>query len=196
MSRKLLIIAPPRSGTTYCSLKMRHHGYDVGHEQMGVDGMSSWLAAIETEERPFGLRPVERHSDYNILHVVRDPLLVVTSLVKVLIPRLTRKRMDLLGFVGNHCHISSGNTVGQAVEFFNKWTALCEAAASRTVRIEEFDRFVCDHFPRKPSLAERPPKTANTRGQVPPLTRRDLAPKCTASAIKEFNLIRQAYGYA
>jgi len=139
------------------------------------------------------LCPIECHEDYNVLHVMRDPLKVVTSLVKVLLPRMNTRA--LIGFARKHCHIPSDNIVGQSVEFFNEWVSLCEEAADRTVRIEEFDRFIAGKFPRKPALAKRPTKTTNTRGWVSPLTRRDLVPKCTASAIKKFNLIRKTYGY-
>jgi len=192
MPRKTLIVAPPRSGTTYCSQWLQHRGYDVGHEQMGEEGMSSWLAAIETEESPFGLQPVSCHRGYDIIHVMRDPVKVVSSLEEMLI----RMQRDVVGFVRKHCPIPSTNPRGQAVEFFNEWTALCETAANRSVRIEDLDGHFDRWFPRKkPSLAKKPATDLNTRGKVAPLTRSKLVPYCSPSSLAEFNRIRVMYDY-
>ena len=44
---KILIIAPPRSGTGYASRCMVDVGFDVGHERLNENGISSWLWAVD-----------------------------------------------------------------------------------------------------------------------------------------------------
>ena len=155
--------------------------------------MSSWLAAIETDESPFGLQPVERREGYLVIHVVRDPLKVVTSLERLLI----RMQRDVIGFVRKHCPIPATNPRGQAVEFFNEWTALCEDASDISVNLPSVDAFFARRFPQKrPSLSRKPAKNLNTRGRIPPLTRSQMTPYCSPESLAEFNRIRLMYGYS
>lgn len=44
---KILVIAPPRSGTGYASKALKDIGFDVGHERLRKNGISSWLWAVD-----------------------------------------------------------------------------------------------------------------------------------------------------
>jgi len=44
---KILVIAPPRSGTGYAARCLQDMGLDVGHERLGQNGISSWLWAVD-----------------------------------------------------------------------------------------------------------------------------------------------------
>ncbi|QNF28490.1 hypothetical protein [Metabacillus elymi] len=45
--RKFLILGHPRSGTGFMVKLFQLFGYDIGHEKMGKDGISSWMFAVE-----------------------------------------------------------------------------------------------------------------------------------------------------
>jgi len=150
--------------------------------------MSSWVAAIESPQAPWGLDAVASHTQWDVTHVLRDPRKVVTSIAKLLDPHpLPRVASGLLSFVREHCNVPASHPVGQAVEFFNEWTELCRAAARRTVRLNQVDAFFAEAYPAKASpLSRRPGRDVNTRGALPPLTDEQLTRHCTPAALITF----------
>ena len=157
--------------------------------------MSSWLAAVEANEVPFGLQAVPDHGGYDIIHVVRDPLKVVSSLERGLF--FPGVACNLLRFARRYCSVTSLNSIGQSVEWFNEWTALCNKAASHTVLLEQVDDFLNKEYPaRNPSLGDNPPKNLNSwnvKGVL--ISRRALVQSCTAASLKEFDRIKEVHGY-
>lgn len=77
--RRFLITGHPRSGTMYMSELFRAMGYDVGHEEVGADGIS--CAQWTLDGIPCN-KTGEFREDYKFdytLNVVRDPLKVIAS---------------------------------------------------------------------------------------------------------------------
>jgi hypothetical protein len=79
-STGLLITGCPRSGTKYVAHLLAALGRDVGHERMGVDGISSWCMAVQATEAPWGPSRHERLRFDVILQQVRNPTLAIPSM--------------------------------------------------------------------------------------------------------------------
>ena len=86
-SKKVLILASPRSGTSYIHVALREIGIDVGNEdEMGKDGLVSWWALRgRTSFKDTAIaykwkRDESDHSDFDVIvHQVRNPLKVIGS---------------------------------------------------------------------------------------------------------------------
>lgn len=79
-SKKFLVVGHPRSGTSYMSAILKAYGFDVGHEYMGRDGISSWQFAVDDYQ--ICIDQSLHRKDYNFDHVlvcVRDPIKIVAS---------------------------------------------------------------------------------------------------------------------
>lgn len=51
--KRLLITGHPRSGTGYMAALAQACGWDIGHEKMGLDGVSSWMMGPPVWRVPF-----------------------------------------------------------------------------------------------------------------------------------------------
>ena len=75
----LLITGCARSGTGYASLLFKKMGLDIGHEEYGADGISSWLFAVDAENVPWG--PSRKDVKFGkVFHQVRHPLKAIGSI--------------------------------------------------------------------------------------------------------------------
>jgi len=80
--RELLIVGHPRSGTRYMSALCQTLGKNIGSEHnMGSDGISTCLYAA-CENPRWGPDP-ERYSFSTTIHLVRDPVKVISSVLAV-----------------------------------------------------------------------------------------------------------------
>jgi hypothetical protein len=81
----LAVIASPRCGTGYMAHALRQYGLDVGHEVIGLDGISSWLFAVRDTDLPFGGCVYSRNSNYvfprQIIAVIREAKNAIPSLI-------------------------------------------------------------------------------------------------------------------
>ena len=78
---KLLIVATGRSGTHHFSSVAQSLGLEVGHEELGDDGISSWCLVAETDDVPYGPGLLELDTDeYVIGHQLRNPVKTIPSL--------------------------------------------------------------------------------------------------------------------
>ncbi len=85
-ARPLLLVGHPRTGTGFAAELCGQFGLDIGHEDDGNDGISSWMFAVDAEENPWALSPVARtrralHWD-TLIQVVRDPATAVPSIMR------------------------------------------------------------------------------------------------------------------
>ena len=80
--KDFLCIGHPGCLTTSASDYLTQMGYNVGHENMGGDGISSWMLAVEDENYPWG-NVHKKHEYYfkNIIHVVRNPFDSIPSII-------------------------------------------------------------------------------------------------------------------
>ena len=78
-----LITGHPRCGTGYMSALLHSRGFDVGHEEVGQDGISSWwLAPPDGVNKYFARRDIPRSAlefDYLVV-CTRNPVAAVASI--------------------------------------------------------------------------------------------------------------------
>jgi GR25 family glycosyltransferase involved in LPS biosynthesis len=80
--KDFLCIGHPRCGTTSISYYLTQMGYNVRHENMGQDGVSSWMLAVEDKSYPWGnVQDKFRYYFKNIIHVVRNPFDAIPSII-------------------------------------------------------------------------------------------------------------------
>lgn len=81
--KEFLITGHARSGTAYMANLFTKNGYEIGHERMKSDGISSWMFAVCAEQYPFTFDNSTRqqYSFKNIIHVIRNPIDAIASIV-------------------------------------------------------------------------------------------------------------------
>ena len=88
-TKPLLITGHPRGGTGYMAALCRACDWDIGHEVMGRDGISSWMMAPPVWHVPAPYHARERHRGRNwyrferSIIVVREPLAHAASVAYV-----------------------------------------------------------------------------------------------------------------
>ncbi|WP_075093753.1 hypothetical protein [Planctomyces sp. SH-PL14] len=143
-------------------------GLDVGHEEMHEHGISSWMFAATTDGVPFSTDGTARAQfDFrHVIHVVRDPLRVISSTVFTELPN--RK---VFGYMRRFIALgSSGGRIEQACRSYLGWNKLIESQ-SPDIRVQvEMAPDVLPEFLRKagveivPSaVRELPPTNYNSR---------------------------------
>lgn len=83
--RRFLIVGHPRCGTGFTAVVFRQLGFDIGHEDDGRDGLSSWMFAVE-DNAPWAKAPVARNRRAlvvdHLVQPVRDPLTAIPSIMR------------------------------------------------------------------------------------------------------------------
>lgn len=150
---RFTIIGSGRSGTGYMAklmqvngLRCGHEGYynpihfDGGSQDESLDGDSSWLALPYLEQDPHGV----------VIHVTRDPVAVVKSLLSIRFFHPETEQAPFPRFIQKHSSIFDyHDPVKRSVEFWVEWNSRCREIAHRTMRIEKLDypglSFVLNH---------------------------------------------------
>lgn len=84
--RTILAIGHPRCGSGSTAAFMRACGFDTGHEEMGQDGISSWMFAAHSVSVPYGgesplsWSPLNTRFDVVIQHL-RNPFDAIPSII-------------------------------------------------------------------------------------------------------------------
>ncbi len=86
--KEVLCLSHPRCGSSYASFLLAKLGLDVGHEKMGINGISSWMLAVEDTDYPWGdvgnekkSGGINRYYFANTIHVLRDPFAAIPSII-------------------------------------------------------------------------------------------------------------------
>lgn len=77
---RVIALAHPRSGTRYTAHCFRCAGWDVQHEQIGSDGISSWTWAVNSSKVPWGVPRNNIGRTEFVLHVMREPGAAISSI--------------------------------------------------------------------------------------------------------------------
>ncbi|WP_028402602.1 sulfotransferase family protein [Ectobacillus panaciterrae] len=79
-NRKFLVLGHPRSGTGFMVKLFRQFGYQIGHEIMGRDGISSWMLVVDDYQvyTDLTLNRKDFTFDYIIMNL-RHPLDIISS---------------------------------------------------------------------------------------------------------------------
>ena len=118
--RKFLILGHPRSGTGFMSKLFQGFGYDIGHEKMGKDGISSWMFAVE-DKQVFGDKSLYR-KDFTfdiVIMSMRNPLDIVCSTY------YTTSDLSLI-FRKKHINLEGLNKLEMTVKSVLEWYKIIE----------------------------------------------------------------------
>jgi hypothetical protein len=149
-----LITGCGRSGTVYTSCLLDELGADVPHETMGLDGIASWLLAVEADWAPWG--PLRHMFQYRtVLHQVRHPLAAIASAQTF--------RPESWNYICRHipCDVTEPLLL-RCGKYWHYWNLQAEQTAEWTYRIEELPSVfeqVCEVvgvFPDRSRLAAVP----------------------------------------
>ncbi|MDQ0200822.1 hypothetical protein [Neobacillus ginsengisoli] len=120
--RKFLVLGHPRSGTTFSAKLLRDFGYQVGHEAMKDDGISSWMFAVEDNQvfTSLGLNRKDYTFEYIIMNI-RNPVDIITS--TYFTENTSKKSMN---YRKKYVNFEGLNKVEEAVKSVLEWYKLIE----------------------------------------------------------------------
>jgi hypothetical protein len=139
-------------------------GLDVGHEELGKDGISSWYLAVDCDTAPFG--PGSRGLLFDhVFHQVRHPLKTIAS--------LTTLKPESWAFIAEHTEVDPSEPIlRRCARYWLDWNRLTERIASYQYRIEDLPeqfRTMCCTLGIKEdrSKLERLPRDLHSRKDEP-----------------------------
>lgn len=141
---KIFVIAPPRSGTGYAAKCLQSIGFDVGHERLGENGISSWLWAVNCFDNA-------RWGD-NYRDIKPDVTIMLNRNVIDHIASLAFTASNAFEWMGNYVQYDKEAPVHiQAAQLSDGWRKLClERKPDHIVRTEYFDVFCKSYFGASP----------------------------------------------
>ena len=80
---KVVVLGHPRSGTCFAAHCFQRAGWDVGHEYLAPDGISSWMWAVDTPDIYYGDARDGTPLPEIVLHLLRAPAACVSSVAAV-----------------------------------------------------------------------------------------------------------------
>lgn len=69
----------PRCGTGFTANLLQQHGLDVGHEEIGTDGIVSWMQVAKRGPSPWGTTLTDYPPDAKMFLAARSPLSALNS---------------------------------------------------------------------------------------------------------------------
>lgn len=189
--KKFLIIGHPRCGTGYMSQLFKSFGYDVGHEEMGEHGISSWMFAAFSDHVPFGDNTLRKQYKFeNSIHVVRNPVDAIASIAFTETDiRSYNYRKDFIS-IDDHA-----NEVHRAVQSYIAWNKLIEAQGpDMRVQVENAIEELETILNKRPNWEMVPDTNYNSRYHEE-LTIEQIKEYCSLSLNKELTKIIEKYGY-
>jgi hypothetical protein len=182
-----------RAGTAYTASLLHHMGYDVGHEELGRDGIVSWPIAAATIESPWGPSPAKILTIADVvLHQVREPLSAIRS-----VQTLEDSSWD---FICSNIPCRRGDSLLlRAAQYWLHWNLLSEKVASRTYRLES----IRDEVPALVAAMGRPPlrtdvdavPRANARPSIGAPVTWDALRAASKTLADEIGALAVRYGY-
>jgi hypothetical protein len=139
-----MIIGHPFSGTGYMAKLFTNFGYPVGHEVIGIYGISCWTFAVEKFNCLRGVPKIGEKSIYGLcrndfaykylIHCVRNPFDVANSLYN------KRKEPFYSGFIRKHISppIETSEEIDSTILSVIRWNKMiADLSPSLTVRVED-----------------------------------------------------------
>ena len=130
VTRKLLAIGHPRTGSGYLSQLLNSYGLNIDHEKMGDDGIVSWMFSVYDLNNPFSLNMYAVSKYYvsfeHTIMFARDPLTAIPSIMR-------ENRSSDVSFEFRAKHILKNfqvdireinNEFEQAIETYYLWSKL------------------------------------------------------------------------
>lgn len=194
-SRSLLVTGCARSGTGYISRVLCHAGLDIRHEQIGKDGISSWVMVAPTEKTPWGPGRKNIHFTH-IFHQVRDPLKTISSVFSTEPTASWKYIMDYIPQI-----LPEDSKTVKAAKYWYYWNLKAAELAEWTYRVEDIREVWVEmehRLGRKLDISalDCVPKNANTRGNhLRDFTWEDLKRELEPNLYRDIRALARFYGY-
>ena len=125
-SKRIVVLGHQRSGTRYMAYLLQAYGYDVGHEEMKIDGISDWHLVPD----------YQKHENDFMIHVVRYPLDVIAS-------TLFTSHMNSINFMQRKLDFENRKLFEAIVMLYMKWNEIIEEKEPDfTIKVEDASK--CD----------------------------------------------------
>jgi len=138
-----LITGCARSGTTFLYEALKKSGVKVGHEMLAQDGCVAWQCAFDKSYGSYKWNfPVGTIRFNRILHVVRDPIKVITSMYNQSIPPAHASWNHAWRYICSVCPEISLNDppLIRCAKYWYYWNLSAEKRAAFTFRIEDVEK--------------------------------------------------------
>ncbi|MCM3735099.1 hypothetical protein M3215_04530 [Bacillus cytotoxicus] len=196
-NRKFLVLGHPRSGTAFMVKLFRQFGYQIGHEIMGRDGISSWMFAVD-DYQVYTDHTLNRKNftfDYIIMNL-RHPVNIISSSYFTENP--SRISLD---YRKKHLNLEGLNRVEVAVKSVLDWYKKIELQRPNLKvcidkNPEEKLFYFLKRFENKESLlpVEKIEKKVNARNH-PDLTFSFIKENCNKDIVLELENFCNLYEY-
>lgn len=163
-TKDILILGHPRSGTGYMAKLMQSFGMDVGHEKLGEHGISDWMFAVRSDDKPWGHKSNLDLEFRHIIHVIREPIAAINSIAWT-----ENLRKKSLNYRKRYVLIPDKvNPVRTAVYSYLGWNQLIKSwHPDLTIKLEAHPihlfNYLKQHYPVQLNQAERPSPFYNAR---------------------------------
>lgn len=189
----ILVIASPRSGTTYASRFYRHQGLDLGHERLGTDGAVSWPYAVQADAYPSWMAgphtpPSGRWEA--VIHQTRHPLNVIASLSTI--------GNEAWQWMRQHTGPLDGDDLTRRCALYLAWVGICDRASEDRYQVER----MANDWPRIAEMTGAPTHVLSDRARAlstttnhrnhPPLTWAEVMRTTYGAAVRAR---AEEYGY-
>ena len=127
MSLRTLIVAAPRTGTTFIANVLQAVGLDIPHERHGTDGAVGWEYAVDCNRTAWG----GQRSDgafVRVWHQTREPLPTIAS--------LQTTHGYTWDWIGRHIALPA-DLLSRCMTTYVEWNALCERMTRDHYRVED-----------------------------------------------------------
>ncbi len=197
----LLVLGHPRSGTGFMAQALTVLGCDVGHEEMGAAGTSSWMFAAQADAVPYttdGTTSLDVDFE-RVIHVVRSPEKVIASMAFTSLPDLRSTN-----FMSRYIRLdTSVGVVEQAVQTWLGWNKLIAARRPDVrIKVEEAMQVLPELLVRWGLLKEppklesvKPPPSDYNKRPHRPLTWREIAEQIPGGLFREAVEYSRELGY-
>ena len=195
--RKFLNIGHPRSGTGFTSKLFKSFDYDVGHEVLGEDGISSWMFAVE-ENQFWG--PGINRENYEFEHLImniRKPLNIISSIfyTENNVPASYNLRAKYIDF-------TTLNDIEKAVKSVLEWYKIIQNQNPELIiKVDDNPEKTVYYFLKyqlnenKKGLSNKLPTNINARSHVQ-LSYEDIKNKCNNQLVREYKFFCDFHGYS
>lgn len=190
--KKILVVGHPRCGTAFMAELLRSYGLDIGHETMGLHGISSWMMAVEDESYPYSKFLKQNFKFDRVFISIRHPLDALQSIVNIENGVGADKS---IAFREKHMNIRVEKTYNSAAESFLKWYEIINNAfpEGKKVRIEYPEEL--DIYMDNCQISAVPPNNVNS-GNYDKIPHNEVLSKITDRSLRnQIKLFMRMHGY-
>ncbi len=219
--KEIRCLSHPRCGSGYISFFLKQMGLDVGHENMGANGISSWMLTVKDTDYPWGdigesktAGGIHHYYFAHTIQVLRHPLSAIPSII--LENQYSKDNASYL-FRRKHLpHLTlpenafGNNMIELAVKMYLAWNALINDQHPDFVFRIEYDQEKLAQFLLERQLIQDTLKDFNAlretkintekhylgiKYEKPKLSKNDILNTLPTKTLQQLHQFCQQYGY-